>query len=149
MTSVTRDDRLAAWRALLLAHSAVVRAIESDLARERLIPLTWYDVLLELDAAPDRRLRMSELGERVVLSRSRVSRLVDELERLGYVERTPDERDGRASLATLTAAGRAALKRTAPRYVDGIERHFTSLLTDRERGAVAAALGKVAEHHRP
>lgn len=145
---MTSDDRVAAWRSLLLAHSAVIRAIEADLSRERLIPLAWYDVLLELNAAPDRRLRMSELGERVVLSRSRVSRLVDELERLGHVERIPDERDGRASLAVLTATGRAELKRTAPRYLDGIERHFTSLLSDRERTVVASALGKVAEHHR-
>jgi DNA-binding MarR family transcriptional regulator len=145
---MTDDDRVAAWRALLLAHSAVVRAIETDLARERLIPLGWYDVLLELNAAPERQLRMSDLADRVVLSRTRVSRVVDELERLGLVQRTPDDLDRRASLAVLTQQGRDELRRTAPRYLDGIERHFTSLLSDRQRKVVAEALTTVAEHHR-
>lgn len=147
MTSVTDDDRLAAWRGLLQAHAGAVRAIEADLASRRMLPLGWYDVLLELNAADGRRLRMSELGERVVLSRSRVSRVVDELERRGYVARHPDEHDGRSQQAELTEAGRAELRRTAPEYLDGIERHFTSLLTERERAVVATALAKVAEHH--
>ena len=83
------DARIDAWRSLLLAHSRVLRAIEADLARKRLLPLRWYDVLLELNGAPARRLRMQELASRVVLSRTRVSRVVDELVREGLVERVP------------------------------------------------------------
>ena len=147
MTSVTEADRLDARRYLPLAHAGALRAIEADMAAEHLLPLGWYDVLLELNAAPDRSLRMSELGDRVVLSRSRVSRVVDELEKKGYVERVRDERDGRAQLATITKAGRAELKRSAPRYLDGIERHFTSLLSEPDRMFLARALRVVAEHH--
>lgn len=143
------DDRIAAWRAMLLAHAGAVRAIEDDLADAGGIGLGWYDVLLELNAAPKRRLRMSELGNRAVLSRTRVSRIVDELVKAGHVERVPDPDDGRASFACLTPAGRDELRRTAPLYLAGIERHFTSLLDDRERAVVASALLRVAEHHRP
>lgn len=142
------SDDLEAWRSLLLAHAGALRAIEDDLATARTIPLSWYDVLLELNVAPGRRMRMSELGEKVVLSRSRVSRVVDELVRAGLVERQPDPDDGRAAFAVLTADGRKELRKAAPRYLEGIERHFTSLLDEEERAVVARALRKVADHHR-
>ena len=138
-----------AWRALLRAQAGALRAIEDDLARARVVPLGWYDVLLELNAAPERRMRMSELAEHVVLSRTRVSRLVDELVRAGLVERRPDPNDGRASFAALTPTGRSELRKAAPLYLDGIERHFTSLLDGRERKLLTTALQKVADHHRP
>ncbi|MDQ3680911.1 MAG: MarR family transcriptional regulator [Actinomycetota bacterium] len=142
------DDRVAAWRWLLLAHAAALRAIEEDLSSAGTIPLSWYDVLLELNAAQERRLRMTELAERVVLSRTRVSRLVDELVRKDLVERIPDPDDGRAAFATITRRGRDELRRAAPHYLAGIERHFTSLLADHEREVVAGALERVANHHR-
>ncbi len=72
------------WAALLRVHAAVVPKLERALARERM-PLAWYDVLLELNSAADRRLRMTDLSARVVLSRERVSRVVDELEAAGLV----------------------------------------------------------------
>ena len=90
------DDRIAAWRALLLAHSRAVRAIEVDVDAEGTIPLAWYDVLLELNAADDGQLRMQDLGMRAVLSRTRVSRIVGELEDAGLVKRRPHPDDGRA-----------------------------------------------------
>ena len=105
-----RPDPFAAWRAVLLAQSRALRAIERDLDDAGVISLAWYDVLLELNAAPDRRLRMQELGLRAVLSRTRVSRIVSELESAGLVERVPDPDDGRATFATITTAGRAALR---------------------------------------
>jgi DNA-binding MarR family transcriptional regulator len=142
------DDRIAAWRWLLHAHASAVHAIEADLKRAKTIPLTWYDVLLELNAAPDKRLRMQELSDRVVLSRTRVSRVVDELVDGGLVERAPCAEDGRASFAVLTRRGRAELRRTAPLYLAGIEEHFARLLTDDERAVLATALERVATHHR-
>ena len=148
MTSPRRvDDRIAAWRALLLAHSGAVRAIEADLFARGLIPLSWYDVLLELNASPHHQLRMQDLAGRVVLSRTRVSRLVDELEHAGLVERIADADDARAKLATITALGRSELRKTAPRYLAAIERNFTSLLTAAEQTAVTAALAKIAARH--
>ncbi|MDQ3871074.1 MAG: MarR family winged helix-turn-helix transcriptional regulator [Chloroflexota bacterium] len=141
------DDRVEAWRRLLVAHAAALGAIEADLEAGDQIPLPWYDVLLELDAAPGRRYRMQELAEHVVLSRSRVSRIVDELQREGLVVREPDPSDGRASLAVLTEHGRAALRRAAPVYLASIERHFTSHLSDRDRRQLVDALGKVIAAH--
>jgi DNA-binding MarR family transcriptional regulator len=145
---MTNDlDPVAAWRAVLLAQSRALRAIERDLADGGQIPLGWYDVLLELNAAPDRRLRMQELGLKVVLSRTRVSRIVTELQAAGYVERVPDPDDGRATLATVTAAGRAALKQAAPVYLAGIEEHFTRYLTSTQQQAIVAGLQRVISAH--
>ena len=142
------DDVVAPWRWLLLAHAAALRAIEADMAERGLIPLPWYDVLLELNAAPGRRLRMTELGDRVVLSRSRVSRIVDELVGAGLVERTANPDDGRSSLARITERGRAELRRAAPHYLAGIDEHFASLLEPDERRVLAVALERVVSHHR-
>ena len=77
------DAVVDAWRGLLVAHSRLVPAVEADLRATGQVPLSWYDVLLELNAAPDAGLRMSELGQRTVLSRTRVSRVVDELAAAG------------------------------------------------------------------
>src|SRR5215469_15787215 len=96
------DPVVAAWRGLLVAHSTLVPAVEGDLRAAGQVPLSWYDVLLELHAAPGRKLRMSELGQRAVLSRTRVSRVVDELVAAGLTERQPDATDGRSSFASLT-----------------------------------------------
>ena len=141
------DDRVAAWRAVLLAQSRALRAIERDMHAAGAIPLGWYDVLLELNAAPGRRLRMQDLGARAVLSRTRVSRIVAELEAQGYVERQPDPDDGRAALATITPAGRAALKQAAPIYLAGIDEHFNRHLAPTAQRAVAAALQRVIDAH--
>jgi DNA-binding MarR family transcriptional regulator len=136
------DERVTAWAGVLRVHAAVVPRLERELATVGM-PLSWYDVLLELNAAPDRRLRMSELGARAVLSRERVSRVVDELERAGLVlrERNPD--DGRSLLAVLTDEGRARLRAAAPTYLAGIARHFGAHLDDDEARVVGAALFRV------
>ncbi len=137
-------DPVAPWRALLVAHSRALQAIEADLRRAGTIPLTWYDVLLELHGAGG-RLRMQELGEKVVLSRTRVSRLVDDLEADGLVRREPDPADKPATFAVITADGQAALRTTAPIYLDGIERHFTRHLSEREQRCIAEGLNRVIE----
>lgn len=141
------EDRVAAWRSVLLARHRVVAAIEGDLADAGLVPLSWYDVLLELNAAPDTCLRMRDLGSRVVLSRSRVSRLVDDLESAGLVTRRPDPHDGRATLACLTPDGRMEFRRAAKVYLRGIEAHFTSHLSSEERAAITTGLSQVIVHH--
>jgi DNA-binding MarR family transcriptional regulator len=146
---MAQDDPVAAWRAVLLVQDRVVRAIERDLAGAGLIPLTWYDVLLELAGTPEGCLRMQDLGARVVLSRTRVSRLVTELEEAGLVERRADPADGRATLATITRAGRAAFRRTAPAYLAGINQHFNRHLTATERRTVAEVLQRVLDAHEP
>ena len=102
-------------------------AVEADLRAAGRVPLSWYDVLLELNAAPDGRLRMSELGQRTVLSRTRVSRVVDELAAAGLAERQPDQADGRSSFAVLTSQGQEALRRAWPVYRQAIHRQLTQI----------------------
>ncbi len=87
---MARDDSpgVTAWAALLRTHAAVVPKLARAVAGAGL-QLSWYDVLLVLNAAPDRRLRMSDLGAAAVLSREQISRVVSELERAGLVERVP------------------------------------------------------------
>ena len=87
------DPGVEAFGAFLRAHAVVLRRLEDDLEGEGGVPLGWYDVLLTLERAPGRRMRMQELGDAVVLSRSRVSRIVDELERQGFVSREPCDAD--------------------------------------------------------
>jgi DNA-binding MarR family transcriptional regulator len=135
-------DRVSAWAALLRVHAAVVPKLERELVPTGL-PLSWYDALLELNDAPGRKLRMTELGQRVVLSRERVSRVVGELERAGLVRREPNPDDGRSSFAAITPEGRARLRAAAPTYLAGIERHYSSHLTDSEIRVLTRALGRV------
>ena len=137
-------DRVAAWAALLRTHAAVVPKLERALQGTGL-PLTWYDVLLVTNAAPDRRMRMTELGERAVVSRERVSRVVTDLERAGLIERQPNPDDGRSSFAAITAEGRKRLRASAPVYLQAIEDHFLSHLEEDEIRVLSRALGKVMQ----
>lgn len=141
------DVDVAAWRAILLTQSRVLRAIERDLGAAGAISLGWYDVLLELNAAPERQLRMQDLAARAVLSRTRISRIVSELETAGLVERRTDPADRRAWLATITAEGRSVLRRTAPLYLAGIERHFNNLLDPSDRNRLAQMLQPIIDTH--
>src|SRR6476659_7409487 len=101
---------LAAWRGMLRTHAALVRALDAELEQAHALPLSHYDVLIYLRAAPGRRLRMAELADSVLLSRSGVTRLVDRLERAGLVSRCPVEHDGRGVAAQITDAGVARLR---------------------------------------
>ena len=132
------------WAALLRVHAAVVPQLERELAAQRM-PLAWYDVLLELNSAPERRLRMTDLSARVVLSRERVSRVVDELEAAGLVQRERNVEDKRSLLAVITPEGRARLRAAAPVYLAGIEKHYASHLTHEEIRVIGEALARVLE----
>jgi len=135
-------DRISAWAALLRTHAAVLPKLERALAPTGL-PLTWYDVLLVVNAAPERRLRMTELGRQAVVSRERVSRVVTELEREGLVERKANPDDKRSSYAAITAEGRKRLRAAAPHYLRAVEEHYLAHLSDRELRTIATALGRV------
>ena len=132
-----------AWSLVLRTHAAVVPKLNKELEAARGLPLSWYDVLLELNAAPDRRLRMQELGNRVVLSRSQASRVVDELARAGLAYREPDPADRRGAYAVLADAGRAALRSAAPVYLAGIGAHFTDHLSEEELQVIHRGLTRV------
>jgi DNA-binding MarR family transcriptional regulator len=144
--SESRPDaaQLAAWRALLTAHATAVGAIERDLAAADLIPLTWYDVLVALSEAPEERLRLYELADRVLLSRSGLTRLVDRLERAGLLSREPCPGDRRGAYAALTEAGKATLRQVWPAYARGIVAYFARYVSADEAAVLTAALGRVA-----
>jgi len=108
--------------------------------------LTWYDVLLEVAAAAE-PLTLQELTRRVVLSRTRISRLVAELETHGYVVRSPDPNDGRSTRVSIEKAGKKALAEAAPVYMEGIDRHFTRYLSTTQQRGIAAGLNRVVDAH--
>src|SRR3954468_12906635 len=142
--SSRRDLATRAWAALLRTHAALVPQLDRTVQRKVGLPLSWYDVLLELAAAPERRLRMTELGDRVVLSRTRVSRIVDEMVDAGLVCREENTADKRSAYASLTSAGLARYREAAPHYLRAIEEQFAAGLTDAHLRCVASALSRVA-----
>lgn len=139
-----RRSQLAAeaWASLLHAHATLVPRMAKELQRATGLPLSWYDVLIELAEAPEGMLTMSELGERVVLSRTRVSRIVDDLGDAGLVAKQANADDGRSAFAVLTAEGKARYRAAAPRYLAIIEREFGDRLSSVELEVIASALAK-------
>ena len=126
--SAIDDEQLAAWRAFLRAHSAMLRRIGRDLDEAALPPLTWYDVLAALRDAPEGRLRQVELAERVLLSTSGLSRLVDRIADKGLVERFTCPSDRRAFFVGLTDEGREMLEQMWPVYARGVAEDFLPAL---------------------
>jgi DNA-binding MarR family transcriptional regulator len=141
-------ERLAVWRLFLEAHAAVVDRLGHELEAGCRLQLTWYDVLLQLSQAPRRRLRMRDLADAVLLSRSGLTRLVDRMEAAGLVCREAHASDGRGADAVLTPAGRAALRRAAPLHLRGVQTHFTGHLSEHDVGCLRAALGRVVAAER-
>jgi DNA-binding MarR family transcriptional regulator len=129
---------LAAWRGLLRVHAALVKALDAELVAEHDLPLSSYEVLMALQASPGRRCRMAELADRVLLSRSGMTRLVDRLEREGLLERDSCTSDGRGCFAVLTQAGDELLARARPTHLHGVRERFLRHFGDDELHAMAA-----------
>jgi DNA-binding MarR family transcriptional regulator len=134
---------LHAWACFLATHATLVERIGVALAESELPPLSWYDVLWELEKSKGGLLRMHELAHAVVLSRSNLTRLMDRLEAAGLTSRERCADDRRGSFAMLTAAGRELRRRMWPVYRKQIELLFASQLTAKEAQALSAMLGKV------
>lgn len=115
---------LAAWRGLLRVHAALFKALDAELEAEHGIPLSSYEVLISLRSAPERKLRMADLAERVLLSRSGMTRLVDRLEREGLLAREQCSRDARGCYAALTERGDAFLEEARPTHLAGVRERF-------------------------
>ena len=122
------DDQLATWRAFLRAHSTMLRRISADLEEAELPPLPWYDVLAALKEAPEKRMRQVELAERVLISYSGMSRLLDRVEKAGLVERVKCDGDRRSFYIQLTSEGEEMLERMWPVYARGIAEDFMPAL---------------------
>ena len=141
----SHDPRLAAWRSFLRAHARVVRELERELQDQEQLALTDYDVLVQLAAAGEHRLRMSELADRLLLSRSGATRLVDRLVSEGLVERASCEDDRRGQWASLTTAGYERLRRASPTHLRGVASHFLDLLSPEDLTSLERMLRPVVE----
>ena len=138
------DLEMAAWRSFLEAHRRVVDVLEAELREHQSLPLAWYDVLVQLSESPTRSLRMQELADAVLLSKSGLTRLVDRMQSDGLVERRPCQADGRGIEAVLTPAGLDRLRDAAPTHVDGVRAHFADRLRPGEAAVLAQALSRIA-----
>jgi DNA-binding MarR family transcriptional regulator len=137
------DPRLVAWNAFLHAHARLTRRLDEELQAGHGISLAEYDALVQLAATPGRRLRMSVLADRVILSRSGVTRLVDRLEREGLVTRERCPEDGRGYNAVLTEAGEARVQKARATHLAGVRRLFIDKLGDADLLQLAAYWDKL------
>lgn len=141
-------DSLAAWRSFLEAHARVTDELSRELREAEGMPLSWYDVLIQLSEAEDHRLRMQALADAVLLSKSGISRLVDRMERAGLVRRVVCETDRRGTMAELTDEGWQRLRATAPTHLDGVRRRFADLLAPDEVEVLTRAMQRIAAQAR-
>jgi DNA-binding MarR family transcriptional regulator len=144
-SSAVPETHLAAWRAVLNAHTSVVAHAEDALATAELPPLAWYDVLWAIRRAPARRIRMSELAASLTISRGGLTKLADRLENAGLIRRERADNDGRGLYAVLTAEGNTLLRRMWPVYSRALRETFVSTITKDEAAVIAAALGRVRD----
>ena len=138
------DSELDAWRGFLRTHSRLLAELDSELVSEHGLPLSTYDVLVQLAHAPERRLRMSDLAGSVLLSPSGLTRLVDRLCRDGLVERVRCDDDARGSYAVLTERGRARFDEARQTHLAGVRRLFLAHLSTAEQRDLANTWERIA-----
>jgi DNA-binding MarR family transcriptional regulator len=141
-------ERLRAWRLFFESALALVDVLDTELDHEAGIPMRWYDVLVQLEESPE-GIPMNALAERILFSKSGFTRLVDRMEEAGLVLRVRPEHDRRSILVVLTEPGREMMERARRYHRDGIERHFSTHLSDHEIKALTRALEKISAHARP
>jgi DNA-binding MarR family transcriptional regulator len=142
-TAAISDTQMRTWRAFLGAHATMLRQISQDLQEAGLPPLSWYDVLATLRDAPERRpLRQIEIAERVLLSTSGLSRLLDRIEDDGLVRRVKCPTDRRSLNIELTEEGAEMLERMWPVYARGIAENFLPAFGS-NANEIAAALESI------
>ncbi|RKS72469.1 DNA-binding MarR family transcriptional regulator [Motilibacter peucedani] len=137
------SGEIAVWRKFLRAHATVVRQLEADLLGAHSLPLASYDVLVQLVEAPEHKLRMTELADAVLLSRSGLTRLVDRLEREGLVTREACVSDARGLFAVLTQAGYDRLRSATGTHLRGVSELVVSKLDPEDLAALDRAMDKL------
>ena len=140
-------ERLRAWRLYFESALALIDVLDGELEHDAGLPMRWYDVLVQLEDAPD-GLRMNELAERILYSKSGFTRVVDKMEAAGLVRRVRPEHDRRSILVLLTNQGRDTMEHARRHHRNGIEQHFSHHLTDTDIKALTRALEKVTAHAR-
>jgi DNA-binding MarR family transcriptional regulator len=144
----TRTE-LGAWRSFLRAHARITRVLEAELIAEQRLSLAAYDVLVTLAESPQHRLRMTELADAVLLSRSGVTRLVDRLERSSLVSRERADGDGRGIVAVLTPQGLDRLRNAAGTHLGGVARHFAGSFGEGELESFGRTCDRLAADAEP
>ena len=136
---------MGAWRNFLHAHARITRRLDEELQAAHGLSLAEYDALLQIAHSPGRRVRMNVLAERVILSRSGITRLVDRLEAAGSVERAACTTDARGQEAVLTPIGLERLRSAAATHLDGVRRYFLDRLDASALADLETSLGRVAD----
>jgi len=134
-----------AWRAFIRGSALLLEQLDAELAEAHGLSLADYEILAWLSEAPRGGLRMSELADRALVSRSRLTYRFDRLVAEGLVERRPCASDRRGSLAVITPTGRRRLERAAPTHVDGVVAYLVDRCSSRDLAAIGRAFGSVAD----
>jgi len=144
-TTISRLDtrELRAWRGLLRVHAQLSKALDAQLIAAHGLPLSSYEVLMYLFDADGGRMRMNELADSVLLSRSGLTRLVDRLEREGYLERCSCAHDARGAFAVLTPAGREKVEAARATHLAGVRELFLSHFSEDELDVLGDAMDRV------
>jgi DNA-binding MarR family transcriptional regulator len=145
MTRWLSADEQRHWRAWLAASILLNDRLSRDLQEQHGLTTADYEILVHLSEAPNRRLRMSELAERALSSRSRLSHQIDRMRRAGLVDRESCADDRRGAFAVLTDHGWNVLVASAPDHVEGVRRQLIDVLTPEEFAALGQACAKVAD----
>jgi DNA-binding MarR family transcriptional regulator len=138
-----RDPRLETWRWFLQAHARLFRRLDEELRAEHAISLPEYDALLQLAQAPGRRLRMSQLADQVLLSKSGITRMVDRLVADGLVERSQCSTDARGAEAVLTDDGLERFRLAARTHLDGVDRYFLAAVETPDLAVIRRAMASI------
>lgn len=145
MPDTPSDTTVHAWVELHRTHRRLIDKVAAELKHNGLPPLDWYDVLLELRRAGEHGLRQFEIGDRILLSKHNLSRLIDRLETQEMVVREACAEDGRGNRIRITARGERTLEQSWPVYGQAIQREFGEKLTQTECIEIARLLGKLLQ----
>lgn len=140
MAGELTNEGLHAWKGLLISHAALIETINREMTEAGHVTMDWYDVLLALEEAPNQKLKMSELADQVLLSKSGLTRLVDKMADAGLLERQRCKNDRRVAYAVLTKKGLGAREAGWPTYRQAIQEHFASHLTTDEARTIGEVL---------
>ena len=145
MSDTERDPKLSAYALFLYAYSKLNNRLSAVMESPDTVPIDVYDVLVTLEYEPDHRLRLSDLADKIALSRSGLTRRIDRLEKLGYIRREGCPEDKRGSFAVLTDEGKAAREASWPRYRDAIQANFGDKMTEGEAKQLAALMRRIVD----
>ena len=146
MTRWLTEDQQRAWRAWLSASLLLNDRLNRDMQEQHGLTMADYEILVRLSEVADRRMRMSELAEVTLSSRSRLSHQIDRMEKAELVERQVCDHDRRGSFAALTDKGWTILVQAAPDHVESVRTHLVDVLSPKDFAHLGAACQKVSDH---